>query len=136
MGRNMFYLESLPEPLLRSAYAAARVHALPSFFETTGLVTLEAALSGCNVVVNEQRHTREYFQDHAWYCNPYDVNSIRSAVQAAYQTPWNSRLRRRILDNFTWEHTAAATVEAYERVLRRRCNQEADRTAAASLRSV
>ena len=34
------------DPLLASAYAAARVFALPSWFETPGLAALEAALGG------------------------------------------------------------------------------------------
>ena len=34
------------DPLLASAYAAARVFALPSWFETPGLAALEAALAG------------------------------------------------------------------------------------------
>ena len=38
------------DPLLASAYAAARVFALPSWFETPGLAALEAALAGCSVV--------------------------------------------------------------------------------------
>ena len=36
------------DPLLASAYAAARVFALPSWFETPGLAALEAALAGCS----------------------------------------------------------------------------------------
>ena len=36
------------DPLLASAYAAARVFALPSWFETPGLAALEAGLAGCS----------------------------------------------------------------------------------------
>ena len=39
------------DDFLGSAYAAARVLALPSWFETPGLVALEAALAGCAVVL-------------------------------------------------------------------------------------
>src|SRR5262249_52308952 len=39
------------DPRLRAAYTRARVLALPSLFETPGLVALEAALAGCAVVV-------------------------------------------------------------------------------------
>ena len=51
------------DPLLASAYAAARVFALPSWFETPGLAALEAALAGCSVVVTPYGSTREYFGD-------------------------------------------------------------------------
>jgi glycosyltransferase involved in cell wall biosynthesis len=120
MASNMLYLQRLGDDMLQSAYAAAKVHVLPSFYETTGLATLEAAIAGCNVVVNEQAHTREYFQDFAWYCDPAKPATIRSAIEAAYASPFREQLRDRILQNFTWEHTARATLAAYESMLRRR----------------
>jgi len=116
-SRDTIYLQKVTEAMLHSAYAAARVHALPSFFETTGLASLEAGLVGCNLVVGEQRHTHEYFQTYAQYCNPYDIRSIREAVERAYTTSFSEGLRQRILDNFTWEHTATSTIKAYEWVL-------------------
>ena len=45
---------------LADLYQGARVHILPSWFETTGLVSLEAALSGCSVVSTERGHAEEY----------------------------------------------------------------------------
>ena len=117
MGKDALYVQSLSNDMLKSAYAAARVHALPSFFETTGLVSLEAALQGCNVVANDQPHTREYFEDMAWYCNPADPRSIRQAIEAAFQAPFKSELCDHILDNYTWEHTARATLKGYQSTL-------------------
>ncbi len=116
-GAKMLYLESLSDDMLMSAYHAAKVHALPSFYETTGLVSLEAALADCNLVVNEQPHTREYFTDIAWYCDPYKTASIRAAVLAAMQAPVNPAMKQRVLDHFTWEHTARATLDAYNRIV-------------------
>ena len=71
--------------MLRSAYAAARVHALPSWIETCGLVSLEAALAGCNVVVSTAGHELEYFRDLAYYCDPANPASIRRAVVQAIE---------------------------------------------------
>ena len=51
------------DPLLASALAAARVFALPSWFETPGLAALEAALASTAVVVTPLGSTREYFGD-------------------------------------------------------------------------
>ena len=53
------------DPLLASAYAAARVFALPSWFETPGLAALEAALAGARWSITPFGCTREYFGDHA-----------------------------------------------------------------------
>ena len=117
LGSESKILEKLSDEMLSSAYAAAKVHALPSFFETTGLVTLEAALADCNVVVNDQAHTREYFGDFAWYCDPTSVPSIRRALVEASSAENRPGLKERVLSQFTWQHTAKATLEGYERVL-------------------
>jgi glycosyltransferase involved in cell wall biosynthesis len=91
-------------------------------FETTGLVSLEAALSGCNVVSTVAGYAREYLQDLVSYCEPHDVTSIRDAVLTALSSPQQTGLRQRILDNYTWEHAASATAAAYYDLLNRRLN--------------
>jgi glycosyltransferase involved in cell wall biosynthesis len=119
-GENVRVVGQTPHGQLADYYASARVHVLPSRFETTGLVSLEAAVSGCNVVTTEVGYAREYFKDMAWYCNPGDPDSIRSAVFAALAAPPQDLLRERILQHYTWEHTAEATAAAYRDVLARR----------------
>lgn len=100
-------------------YQRARVHVTPSWFETTGLVSLEAALGGCNVVTTSRGHAKEYFGDLAWYCDPGSEKSIRNAVLAAYDAPVSPRLREHVLDNYTWDHTARATLAGYNKVANR-----------------
>ncbi len=95
----------------------ARVHLLPSWFETTGLVSLEAALSGCNVVSTSRGHAREYLADLAWYCDPAQPGSILEAVRRAWDTPPSPALRQRVLERYTWERVAEATVAAYRSLL-------------------
>lgn len=111
------FLPLIPHDKLAAAYAASKVFVLPSLYETPGLSALEAALCGSNVCVTTGGSTREYFSDLATYCNPYELNSIRSAVLRAYETPRTSTLREHVLQNFTWDKTAKATLEAYEKVL-------------------
>ncbi len=103
---------------LADLYHGARVHLLPSWFETTGLVSLEAALSGCSVVSTSLGHAREYLDDLAWYCDPREPTSILSAVRNAWDSPPTGQLRQRILDRYTWEHVAESTVAAYRSLLR------------------
>jgi glycosyltransferase involved in cell wall biosynthesis len=107
---------------LASAYAAARVHALPSWIETCGLVTMEAALAGCGVVASTAGYEVEYYRDLARYCDPADVGSIRDAVLSAWdshdaETGRRERLRALILTEYTWERAARITLDAYRRVL-------------------
>jgi glycosyltransferase involved in cell wall biosynthesis len=103
---------------LASALAAARVVALPSWFETCGLSCLEGVLAGCRVAITSRGYTRDYFGDDASYCEPGDVGSIRTAVLAAMESPAPDRLRRRLMTEMTWEAAADATLDGYQSVLR------------------
>jgi glycosyltransferase involved in cell wall biosynthesis len=98
-------------------YQAARVHVLPSWFETTGLVSLEAALCGCNVVSTDRGYAKEYLGELAWYCNPGEPDTIRAAVEQAWQSPPRPELRDKVLSSYTWKHVAEATVAAYQDAL-------------------
>ncbi|MED5015714.1 glycosyltransferase [Paenibacillus chibensis] len=105
---------------LQSLYGRARVHVLPSWYDTPGLASLEAAVSGCNIVATTRGTTKEYFGDDAYYCEPGDVESIRKAVVAAYEAPFNRQLQENILSRYTWAQTADRTVEGYCRMLDRK----------------
>jgi glycosyltransferase involved in cell wall biosynthesis len=111
------FIGNVGQDALAAAYAEAKVHALPSWLETPGLASLEAALAGSNIVSTDRGCTREYFADLAWYCNPADLSSIQSAVLAALHHPRSEKLRQRVRERFTWEAAAAATLKAYEKAL-------------------
>jgi len=115
---NVVFIDHLPAPELPGIYALAAVHALPSWRETPGLVSLEAAACGCRIVTTSTGSTRDYFGEHAWYCHPADIRSIREAVQAALQAPRVNTLRDHVLANFTWRRAGETTLAAYERALR------------------
>jgi glycosyltransferase involved in cell wall biosynthesis len=100
-------------PELADLYAGARVHVVASWFETTGLVSLEAALSGCSIVSTSRGHAREYLDRFATYCDPGRPDSVLAAVRQAWAAPPSPELRQRILDRYTWSHVAEATVAAY-----------------------
>lgn len=107
---------------LSAYYRAAKVHALVSWMETTGLSSLEAGLCGCNLVITPMGDTREYFQDDAFYCHPGSVDSIRDAIVRAHAAPRNPKLKQRITGNFTWSKAADRTLRAYQDVLGQRPN--------------
>ncbi|GAB4382666.1 MAG: glycosyltransferase [Salibacteraceae bacterium] len=90
-----------------------RVHCLPSWFETTGLVSLEAATLGCNIVVTDKGDTVDYFRKDAWYCDPGDTNSIKQAVLEAHRSAQSTTLRDRIRNEYTWKRAAEKTLEGY-----------------------
>jgi glycosyltransferase involved in cell wall biosynthesis len=86
-GPKVRFLGHLEGNELASAYAAARVHVLASWYETPGLSSMEAALAGCSIVVTRKGATEEYFGSHADYCDPNDIASIRDAISRAWKRP-------------------------------------------------
>jgi glycosyltransferase involved in cell wall biosynthesis len=110
---NVEWLGSVSEEEKRWLYHLARVHVLPSWMETTGLVSLEAAALGCALVVTPNGDTLEYFDGHASFCQPDDEGSIRVAVDAAHRAGPDSVLQRRILTDYTWDAAARASARGY-----------------------
>ncbi|MFT6165729.1 MAG: glycosyltransferase involved in cell wall biosynthesis [Vicingaceae bacterium] len=94
-----------------------KVHVLPSWFETTGLSSLEAAVRRCNVVITKKGDTEEYFEDYAFYCEPDSPKSIREAIKKALAEEVNPKLNEFISKRYTWEVAAQKTLEAYQKVL-------------------
>ncbi|GAB4259836.1 glycosyltransferase family 4 protein [Thermincola ferriacetica] len=105
------------DPLLESAYAACHTFVLASWYDTPGLVALEAGLAGARVVITGKGTTRDYFADYVRYVDPRSVRDIREAVLAACGEPKNDLLRNHIMQNFLWENVGQKTLEAYRRIL-------------------
>ncbi len=116
-GERVSFLEQCGAAELRRLYQAASVHACVSWYETPGLVSLEAALSGCKLVVTPGGSTREYFGDDAFYCKPDDTASIRAAVERALAAEPPSQLAERVAREFNWDAAARQTLRAYELAL-------------------
>jgi glycosyltransferase involved in cell wall biosynthesis len=106
------------DPLLASAYAAARVFALPSWFETPGLAALEAALAGCSVAITPYGSTRDYFGGLAEYARPHRPDEIRRAVAKCWQEGADPRLSKLVATNYLWPDVAQSTAEVYDQVAR------------------
>jgi glycosyltransferase involved in cell wall biosynthesis len=114
---SISFIDYMPQQDLVKHYASAEVHALPSWFETTGLTSLEAAALGCKLVVGTGGDTKDYFGSLAWYCSPSKPESIKEALKNAMESPADDTLRRKILKEYTWDRAAEETLIAYKKVL-------------------
>lgn len=115
---KIHYLGALRDRvMLASAYAAAKVHALPSVAEFPGLVSLEAAVAGTNVVAGYSLPTFEQLGDNIFYCDPLSIKSIRKALMSALRAPRNDEWRKRLAREFTWERVAEDIIEVYKEVI-------------------
>lgn len=116
-GSNVVFIEHLSQEELVQLYKVCKVHALVSWMETPGLSSLEAGIMGSNIVITEKGDTRDYFEDMAFYCEPDSVQSIKMAIDKAYASPSNKELKAKIINNYTWENTAKATLLGYSKII-------------------
>ena len=115
---NTLILGPLEPRMLASAYAACRIHVLASWYELPGLVSLEAAAQNKNIVVTRTGTTADYVGDTAFYCLPWDSDSIRSAVLAAYYAPPQRGLVE-MARSHSWDKSVRRTLEVYKSVVKR-----------------
>lgn len=103
--------------LLKSAYQACTIFALPSMCETPGIAALEAASQEAKIVITELGPTSEYFQDYATYVNPWEVKSIEQGILAELNKTRDKSLATYIINNYTWDKTAQDIITGYKKVL-------------------
>lgn len=108
-------LDRLSDEMLANAYKAARVHVLPSWYELPGLVSLEAAARGCNVVSTPYGTSRDYLNNFAVYCEADNELAILNAVLAAYYKPIDPRFAEVAIE-YTWARSADRLETIYNKV--------------------
>jgi glycosyltransferase involved in cell wall biosynthesis len=116
-AKNIHFMDHIPQEKLVAYYEKAKVHVLPSWFETTGLSSLEGAAMGCNIVITDKGYTRDYFGDNAIYCDPSSIESIYSAVKKAALMPGNEKLRTKIDAQYTWQQAGICTAKGYKSII-------------------
>lgn len=101
---NIKYVGFLSEDELLVYYLRAKVFALPSTYEGVGMVALEAAACGCNIVLTKNGGPKEYYDNHVYLVNPYDVDEIGTAVvHAMNNNDYQPCLMEHIKRNYSFE---------------------------------
>ncbi len=109
------HVNSVPYKELPSYYHFAKVCVSASWFETTGLTSLEALYCGTNAVASGLR-AKEYLGGYASFCLPDDIESIKKAIKKEYFAP-RPLIDEKIRQEYTWENAAKRTLEVYKKVL-------------------
>jgi len=116
---NIHLLPPLKPTDLADAYAAAKVHVMPSLFEVFSTTTLEAAAAGCNIVITDRSCFKDIFGDLMRYCDPLDDKSIEREIYSAYQQPKSDRLRNLIIREYDWLTVARKILSALKETVGR-----------------
>lgn len=111
---QIIYLGPQPHNYVASAMSHPGIYVHPSWFETTGLVALEALVSGMKVVISGDR-AKEYLGELADYCNPDNIRSIEYAILEAVkrQSPSQQQVED-ISKSYNWDETAKQTIKVYK----------------------
>lgn len=112
-GSLINFRSEMPQSELKKYYKRSRLHMMVSWYDTPGLVNLEAGLSGCNLVLTDRGTTTDYFGEAAFYSSPRDLNSIAQNVKKAYYLPPDSQIQEMILNNYTWKIISAVLKNMY-----------------------
>ncbi len=109
------HLEWIDYSKMPSIYKFAAVSVSASWFETTGLTSLEALYCGCNAVASGSR-AFEVLGDLVEYCDPANIDSIRDAIKKQLTKP-KPILSNEFKRKYTWQKSAEKTLKLYNEVL-------------------
>lgn len=85
--KNVSFAGWYDTPNLIEAYRTAQVLVLPSYFETYGLVVLEALSQGCNLALAYRPDMNQIFAGKAEFFDPNDPADIRNKIDLALRKP-------------------------------------------------
>jgi glycosyltransferase involved in cell wall biosynthesis len=102
--------------------AAANIFCFPSLYEGFGIPPLEAMAAGTPVVAGDYSAANETLGDAALIVDRHDSRALGEGLLAlATDDALRKRLRadgRERAKQFTWQRTAALTIEVYRSVMR------------------
>lgn len=117
-AQNIEILGFVSDEELIGLYNRAKVFALPSQNEGVGLVALEAAIHGCNIVITKLGGPKEYYEEGcAQLVDPYDIDDIGQAIMRALSDNSSQPgLRASLIEKYNVSSCVAQLIAAYRRV--------------------
>lgn len=120
-GKNNFHFIGWVDNsslLLKSAYSNAKVFLFPSYHETFGLVLLEAAVAGANLVVSKSLPILDFpSMNVCTRIHPNNVDDIRNKVLNAFVKDKDVNQKNRTLKEFSWKEVVNKHVDLYKGLL-------------------
>jgi glycosyltransferase involved in cell wall biosynthesis len=121
LGSRLKFTGYVPDADLPFLYNAADLFVYPSLLEGFGFCALEAMACGTPVITSNVTSLPEVVGDAALMVEPTDGDALAGAIrQALTDEPLRERLREAGFARaarFSWERTAAETLDVYRKVL-------------------
>lgn len=114
---NIEILGFISEEQKMDLYRRAKVFALPSISEGVGIVALDAAVCGADIVVTNIGGPKEYYNGMAEIVNPYNVDEIGQAcMRSLGRKTYQPELRNYILKNYSSSAITDRLIEVYSKL--------------------
>ena len=121
LNDRVHFIHNVTDAELRLLYAGATATVYPSLYEGFGLPVLESMACGTPVIASDATSLPEVGGDVAVYINPFDNQSIESALVAFEENryDWQALSRQGIAraSKFTWHESAVRTAQVYNECL-------------------
>lgn len=115
---NIEILGFVSDDKLKDLYNRAKVFALPSIYEGVGLVALEAAAYGCDVVITKQGGPKEYYSGLSYLVNPYDIDEIGTTISIVLNgKTFQPQLKKHINENYNFHKLSKMLEKSYYSVI-------------------
>lgn len=118
--KNITFLHNISDTKLSKLYTEARALIHPSRAEGFGLTTLEAMANNCPVIASSIPVLKEVCQDHAFYFDPTDKNTLLKQIESIWKMD-NKKLNTKTTDarkhaaKFAWHDAAEKTRDVYHK---------------------
>ena len=118
---NVYLAGELGSPAFAARMGEAAIYAAPARYEPFGMTILEAALSGCALVLGDIAALRELWDGAALFTDPDDAGALRATLESLLADPvrssdWAARARRRA-GRYTAARMTQSYLDAYESLL-------------------
>ena len=118
-SQNIKVLGFVSEEEKIDLYKRAKVFALPSISEGVGIVAVDAAYHGCEIVITDIPGPKEYYQGQCLEVNPFNVDAIGNSVLSFIngKTKFQPQLEEYIAKEYSGKRIAQELIKVYSRLV-------------------
>lgn len=118
-AQNIEYVGVLTDSELVEFYKKAKVFALPSFVEGVGMVALEAASYGCEIVLTKLGAPKEYYEGLAVLVDPKSIDEIGESVVKCLNDGYSQpKLQKYVLEKYSLRECSIQLEKALQESIR------------------
>lgn len=118
-GDNVIFIGPLAyeDPLLASAFAAAKLFVLPSYSEVMPLTLYEAAIAGCKLITSKNVPVSDQIKQYVYVVDPDKPKDLAALIDKEMKSPVNEKLREAALAMPSWYDVSKKIKAIYDDII-------------------